>query len=523
MSEQDPGTGGQGTEMNRRSFLKAAGLASGVAGAGGLGVFGYAAGKDPSTYLGWQNQEGASLVFNRKRYEVDEPTYQKVGQGSRPDARVEQIFERRGRFMREFMRMRGGPGGGGPPGMEPRGGSTAGPGGEDQAEGPGPFTPEDFAEPLRSYYQERPQDLELDILNMSEIMPLQRADDAEYGDRFLLAEAWSAAMGAVGPGPINGPPEQNDFPRSRFGPAPEPVKLKDPASTAKLIKAMALQFGSTLVGITELNPDWVYGYPIRGRGFENLDEPLEIPDWWTYAIVVGTPMSWDPMYANPNYGTSNDAYSRSRIIGARMEAFIKALGYPARSHIPGTSYDLMVPPIAIDAGLGEQGRNGIMITPEVGCNIRPAVVTTNIPMATDKPIDIGVDDFCLHCKVCAEECPSGAIPLGDKVEVRGYRRWKIDTAKCQNFWTSNLGNMGCRICVSVCPYTRKANWLHKTAMKVSANDPTGLSEKLLTTMQKSFYPGPDPEDYYMPSLGGENASYREPPWWLRTEDFVDLS
>ena len=59
---------------------------------------------------------------------------------------------------------------------------------------------------------------------------------------------------------------------------------------------MSLQLGSTLVGITELNPDWVYGYPIRGRGFENLDEPLEIPDWWTYAIVVGTPMSWDPMY-----------------------------------------------------------------------------------------------------------------------------------------------------------------------------------------------------------------------------------
>ena len=59
-------------------------------------------------------------------------------------------------------------------------------------------------------------------------------------------------------------------------------------------------------------------------------------------------------------------------------------------------------------------------------------------------------------------------------------------------------------------------------MKVTANDPTGLSEKVLTSMQKSFYPGPDPEDYYMPSLGGENATYRDPPWWLRTEDFIDL-
>jgi epoxyqueuosine reductase len=500
MSDSEKGNGGNQGGMDRRNFLKTAGLASGAAGAAGLGAFGYAAGTDPNSYLGWQNEEGASLVFNRKRYEVDTPTYLKVGEASRPDARVLQIFERRGRFMREFRPLM----------------MAA-----EEGEVPS-VTPEDFSEPLRSYYLERPQDLELDILNMTEIMPLQRADDEEYGDQFLLAEAWSAAMGAVGPGPISGPPAENDFPRARYGPAPEPVRLKDPVKTAELIKTISLQLGSTLVGITRLNPDWVYGYPIRGRGFENLEEPLEIPEWWTYAIVVGTPMSWDPMFANPNYGTSNDAYSRSRIIAARVEAFVKALGYPARSHIPGTSYDLMVPPIAIDAGMGEQGRNGIMITPEVGCNIRPAVITTNLPMATDKPIDIGVDDFCLHCKVCAEACPSGAIPMGDKEDVRGYRRWKIDTAKCQNFWTSNLGNMGCRICISVCPYTRKANWLHKTAMKVSANDPTGLSERALTGLQKSFYPGPDPEDYYMPSLGGENASYRKPPEWLRTEDYIDL-
>jgi epoxyqueuosine reductase len=111
--------------------------------------------------------------------------------------------------------------------------------------------------------------------------------------------------------------------------------------------------------------------------------------------------------------------------------------------------------------------------------------------------------------------------MGEKVEVRGYRRWKIDTAKCQNFWSSNLGNMGCRICVSVCPYTRKANWLHRMALEVSANDPTGLSERALTGMHKSFYPGPDPQDYYIPSLGGKNASFREPPWWLRAEDFIE--
>ncbi len=490
MSETDPKTG-----INRRQFLTATGAASAAAGGVGLGLFGYAAGTDPNSYLGWQNQEGASLTINHRPYEVDQPTYERVGPTSRPDARVEQLFERRGRFRQQYTQVQEG----------------------------GEWEPA-----MAAHYARVPEDLELDILYMTEVMPALMKDMPIYQDQFLLAEAWSNAMGAVGPRPPETPPEESDFPGpSRYeevgeGGVSEPLKMKSPEKTAELIKKVAHMFGSTLVGITELNPDWVYGYPIRRRGFEDVNQPLEIPAHWKYAIVVGTPMSWDAMYASPNYSTSEDAYSRSRIIAARVEAFVKSLGYPARSHFPGTSYDLMVPPIAIDAGLGEQGRHSILITPEMGCNFRPAVVTTNLEMKTDKPIDIGVQDFCKHCKVCAEICPSNAITMGDKEEVRGYRRYKVNASKCNNFWMSNLGSMGCRLCVAACPYTRKANWLHKTAAKVTMNDPTGLSERALTSMQKGFYPGPEPSKYYIPSLGGENASYREPPWWLKSEDFIEF-
>ncbi len=296
--------------------------------------------------------------------------------------------------------------------------------------------------------------------------------------------------------------------------------MKGPGKTSRLIKKISHELGSVLVGIARLNPDWVYQYPMRGRGFEP-NEPVEVPKHWEFAIVVGTPMSWDAMLANPTYGTSNDAYSKSRIVAYRLASFIKALGYAARPHTPGTSYDLMVPPIMVDAGLGEQGRHSIVITPELGCNFRPAVVTTNLPLEPDKPIDFGVQDFCKSCKVCAENCPSGAITTGDKEEVRGYLRYSLCSEKCHNFWSSCLGNMGCRLCVAVCPYTRKSNWLHKTALQVTANDPTGLSHKALVGLQQRLYPGPDPEEYFIPSLGGKNATYREPPWWLRTEDFID--
>jgi hypothetical protein len=75
--------------------------------------------------------------------------------------------------------------------------------------------------------------------------------------------------------------------------------------------------------------------------------------------------------------------------------------------------------------------------------------------------------------------------------------------------------------VAVCPFTRKSNWIHRGALQVTTHDPTGIAGRTLKTFQKLCYPGKDPGSYYIPSMGGCNASYREPPWWLRAEDFID--
>lgn len=471
---------------DRRQFLKAVGAGSAVAGSAGLWFFGLEAGRDPGSYTGMKNREGGFQILDREKWAVSKPTYEKVGPTSRVDARTGVIFARLG-YLRRYDEEKG---------------------------------LDSLPQHVRDYYTRRPEDLKLDVHVRKEILSKRAEDSKKYRKEFILSKAWSNAMGAVRPPGVNRPPQEWDFPRGRS--AETPYKMKDPKQTSRLIKKVSHQFGSTLVGIARLSPDWVYKYPMGGRGFK-ANQPVEVPEHWKYAVVVGVPMSWDPMYANPPYGTSNDAYSLSRIVAYRLTAFIKNLGYAARPHTPGTSYDLMVPPILVDAGIGEQGRHSIVITPELGCNFRPSIVTTNIPMEPDKPIDIGVQDFCKTCGICAAQCPAGAIAKGDKETIRGYRRYALNASKCHNFWSSKLGNMGCRLCVAVCPYTRRSNWLHKTALAVSLHDPTGLSDEALAKMQEVLYPGKDPQKYYMPAMGGENASYRDVPWWLKTEDFIDIS
>jgi len=385
---QDENKNDTAGSIPRRALIKAAGATSAVLGLTGLGLSGYQAGKNPDTNTGCEGFQGTAQSFDRQKYSVDKPHYQKVGPTSRPDGRTEVIFSRLG-AARTDKKI------------------------------------EELKEPYRSYYLANPEDYELDKKN-KELRAIVSQDSQENKNRFLLAEAWAGAMGAVVPETVGkrakkniseNPPEVSDFPRGKF----EPYKMKNPEATAKLIKKVSYEFGTVLVGITKLNPDWVYKYPSSRRGFDR-DKPIEVPKHWQYAIVVGTPMSWDPMYANPNYGTSNDAYSRSRIVAFRLASFIKKLGYAARPHTPGNSYDLMVPPIMVDAGLGEQGRHSIVITPELGCNFRPAVVTTNLPMKIDKPISFGVQEFCKNCKICAEQCPSGAISTGGKGLVRNAGR-----------------------------------------------------------------------------------------------------
>ena len=88
---------------------------------------------------------------------------------------------------------------------------------------------------------------------------------------------------------------------------------------------------------------------------------------------------------------------------------IRSLGYPARAHIDA-NYRVVCPLVARDAGLGEIGRMGLLMTPGPGPRVRLAVVTTDVPLVSDERLrDDSMIDFCTRCKKCAEVCQPDAI------------------------------------------------------------------------------------------------------------------
>ena len=266
-----------------------------------------------------------------------------------------------------------------------------------------------------------------------------------------------------------------------FPPNPGPT-CKDAEDLTKKVKFMARLSGADIVGICRLDPRWIYSEGQRNSHtpqkpelkpfmFESASKPFEnkdkfvIPNDTNYAIVMGYSMNRRLLQTSPSlmsFAGAELAYTRMGLSSMQMATFIRTLGYNAIPCKNGTGLSV---PMAVDAGLGECGRNSVLITPEYGPAIRLDKVLTNMPLVPDKPIEFGVQDFCQSCKKCARECPSKSISQGDKewegpgtCNNPGAYKWHNDLEKCLMYWVEN--GSACGNCLAVCPFTKGAMWTH---------------------------------------------------------------
>jgi reductive dehalogenase len=230
----------------------------------------------------------------------------------------------------------------------------------------------------------------------------------------------------------------------------------------KTVKQVAISFGASLVGVTKLNRDWIYTHARDGT--KNT-----IPDHINNVIVMAIEMDLEAIQSSPalvsGFATGN-AYSRMAFAQASLAEFIRELGYEAIPAGNGTGLSV---PLAIDAGLGQYGRHGLLITEEFGSNVRICKVFTNLPLEYDEPKEFGVLDFCRTCKRCAENCPSQSISHDENPSWSGPTRsnnpgilkWYVNVESCFDFWTKNGSD--CSNCISSCPFTKNRHFSHGIA------------------------------------------------------------
>ncbi len=238
--------------------------------------------------------------------------------------------------------------------------------------------------------------------------------------------------------------------------APERPEVTPETMTTE-IKRRLREMGAAASGVTVLDQRFVYSHV--GRGPEEWGAPIE--NSHRYAIAFVVEMDYGEVEQAPDLPITEEAarkYLMAAKISVDLARHIRSLGYPARAHISDSNYQIMLPPVARDAGLGELGRIGYLISPKFGARLRLGAVTTDLPLVTDKRVAFGLLDFCDKCLKCAANCPSAAIPKGAMSTVLGVDKWPLNVERCVRYW--RLAGTDCGICMKVCPYSHPPTWIH---------------------------------------------------------------
>ena len=240
--------------------------------------------------------------------------------------------------------------------------------------------------------------------------------------------------------------------------------------------------GADLVGCTRLNQSHVYSHVGRGSGA--FGSPIDLSNH-THALVIAVRMSSEMVRRAPGLPALTETsfrYLQLANMAMVLARYINRLGYSARAHVDG-NYRVMCVPIAVDAGLGELGRLGLLVTRNYGPRVRLAVVTTDLPLLPDKPKNFGVQEFCGICAKCATNCPSGSVDKGKKRQHRGVEKWRTEMDSCYRTWRK-LGS-DCGVCVKVCPYSHPDTFMHKLVRFVISTNP--MARRLMLLADDIFY------------------------------------
>ncbi|MHA1475796.1 MAG: 4Fe-4S dicluster domain-containing protein [Promethearchaeota archaeon] len=244
---------------------------------------------------------------------------------------------------------------------------------------------------------------------------------------------------------------------------PDEISKED---LTKYVKRAGKFLGASEVGIARIdqNQNWIINNSAKMTGSGEIKkEEIILPEGVTHAIILNIEMDPSGIRCSPGFlevASVGLGYSIMTSLSVSIAQFIRNLGYIA---IPSTNDTGLSIPLAIDAGLGAQGRNGILLTKKYGPRVRIAKVFTNMPLIDDSPDLLWISkisNYCRTCQRCAEACEAKAISFEDgpsniakcSSNNPGVTKWFVDTNACYGIWVKY--STDCGNCIFACPFSK---------------------------------------------------------------------
>lgn len=205
--------------------------------------------------------------------------------------------------------------------------------------------------------------------------------------------------------------------------------------------------------LTERVRDWAVELGISQVGIAEYDSRYTFKEfidgvWFPTVLVCVLEQEYEHTQSIPGIPGERAAFAAYGELvnkSAELAERLRTIGYRAVSH--DHSGRAIAIHYAVEAGLGQLGLNGQLLTPRAGSRCRLVLMTTDAPLVRDAPADFGIEAICDECQVCVARCPVGAIP-SNREWHRGVLKAKLNTKRC---FPVIAQTSGCAICMKVCP------------------------------------------------------------------------
>ena len=206
------------------------------------------------------------------------------------------------------------------------------------------------------------------------------------------------------------------------------------------ITSRALEVGFSMVGFTAYDHRYTY------RSSRRWVKPF--PN----AICLALEQPYESAQAMPSPHAQEAAFATYRRMGSaalELADHIRSLGYRAQIQSPSASSSAVIP-MFVEAGMGQVGANGYLLSPHFGPRHRLMLVTTDALVTHGSPVDYGIPAFCILCQICVNRCPGRALAR-ERVWWRGVEKFKVVAKRCRPVMARYSG---CGVCMTVCPIQR---------------------------------------------------------------------